>query len=209
MSRRATGTKQRLLSVAYELISDRGYADVTIQEICDIAKANLASINYYFNSKLNLYRTVWAHAHEKLIETLSLDETILGLPVEEKFEKYIDIRLTSILDEGELGRLPKLVHHEMTNPSEIHEELIATFIKPKMDLLRGIVKEYMSNQVSALELECLVFNINSQCIQINHTRDDKAAMFKHGVPTQEEKDVIISSLKKFIVGGLRAYRDNL
>ncbi|MCE9648232.1 MAG: TetR/AcrR family transcriptional regulator [Parvibaculum sp.] len=51
-------TKERLLEAARGLFAERGYHNATVRDIAARAHTNLASINYYFRSKDDLYREV-------------------------------------------------------------------------------------------------------------------------------------------------------
>ena len=51
--------KDRLLDKAEVLFAEKGYNAVTVREIIAAADCNLASINYYFGNKKNLYLEVF------------------------------------------------------------------------------------------------------------------------------------------------------
>ena len=51
--------RERLLDEAEALFSEKGYNAVTVREISAAADCNLASINYYFGNKKNLYLEVF------------------------------------------------------------------------------------------------------------------------------------------------------
>lgn len=48
-------TKQKILETARVLFADHGYEGTSIREIAKAAEVNVASVNYYFNSKENLF----------------------------------------------------------------------------------------------------------------------------------------------------------
>ncbi|MGH9438282.1 MAG: TetR/AcrR family transcriptional regulator, partial [Terriglobia bacterium] len=50
-------TRQKLLDAAGRLFAERGFAGVSIRDICkEAGGANLAAVNYYFRDKAALYR---------------------------------------------------------------------------------------------------------------------------------------------------------
>jgi AcrR family transcriptional regulator len=51
-------TKEKILSVAATLFAANGYDSTSIRDISKEAGVNLASINYHFKNKLNLYKEV-------------------------------------------------------------------------------------------------------------------------------------------------------
>ena len=55
-------TKLKILDVAEELFGERGLNRVSIRDITDQAKVNLAAINYHFGSKDRLFLQVGLRA---------------------------------------------------------------------------------------------------------------------------------------------------
>ena len=60
MAKRSDGMekRERLLETALEVFARKGFHDATVAEICKKARANVASINYYFGGKEALYAEV-------------------------------------------------------------------------------------------------------------------------------------------------------
>lgn len=55
-------TKQKLLDTAELLFAEQGFADTSVRDITAAANCNLASINYHFGGKENLYLEVFKRA---------------------------------------------------------------------------------------------------------------------------------------------------
>jgi TetR/AcrR family transcriptional regulator, regulator of cefoperazone and chloramphenicol sensitivity len=60
-----TKTRERLLANAYRLFAEKGYQNTTIAEICERAETNIASVNYHFRDKANVYLEAWRHAFQE------------------------------------------------------------------------------------------------------------------------------------------------
>ncbi|MDH4203877.1 MAG: TetR family transcriptional regulator, partial [Phycisphaerae bacterium] len=54
--------KAQLLEAATKVFARKGYDKTTVADICQTAKSNTASVNYYFGSKEELYAEVWTAA---------------------------------------------------------------------------------------------------------------------------------------------------
>ncbi|MEO8503461.1 MAG: CerR family C-terminal domain-containing protein [Acidobacteriota bacterium] len=54
----STQTRQRLLDASEALFAERGFRGASVRDITQAAACNLASVNYHFGGKSNLYREV-------------------------------------------------------------------------------------------------------------------------------------------------------
>jgi hypothetical protein len=64
-------TKAIILESALGLFADHGFDGVSIRDIAQYAKVNVAAINYHFQNKANLYFEVVNRSHEYLEEEIS------------------------------------------------------------------------------------------------------------------------------------------
>jgi len=69
-------TRGRLLAAAARLFAERGFAKVTVRDICRRARANVAAVNYHFGSKDALFEAVFMRRLAPLIASClaELDE---------------------------------------------------------------------------------------------------------------------------------------
>lgn len=51
-------TKEKIINAARVLFADRGYEGASVREIAKAADVNVASLNYYFSSKENLFQEI-------------------------------------------------------------------------------------------------------------------------------------------------------
>ena len=51
-------TREKLIEAAGEVFAEQGYAAATVRDICTLAGANVAAINYHFGDKRGLYAEV-------------------------------------------------------------------------------------------------------------------------------------------------------
>ena len=62
-------TRQKLIESAGQIFAEVGYNAATVRQITDRAGANIASINYHFGDKLQLYRChVYSNPGPKLMQ---------------------------------------------------------------------------------------------------------------------------------------------
>src|SRR3972149_9632089 len=94
-------TRERLLDAAGEVFADRGYRRATVREICRIANVNIASVNYYFKGKEDLYADVLECAYHQARQKYHEEEPP-GRPgtAESRLSRFVRVFLLRILDEG-------------------------------------------------------------------------------------------------------------
>ena len=70
MAKRKDGQERKvlLLESATKVFAEKGFRDTTIADICENAHSNMASVNYYYGSKDELYAEVWKKAFHEAIE---------------------------------------------------------------------------------------------------------------------------------------------
>ena len=123
------GTSDRIVQSAAILFAEKGYRNTTIQDICNRADANVASVNYYSRSKENLYREVWRFCRDLVEKTHALSSP----PNQDPMARIIaqnEAAIRAIFDDGPGGLFPKIIHREMMDPSPISEELREGFMEP-------------------------------------------------------------------------------
>jgi TetR/AcrR family transcriptional regulator, regulator of cefoperazone and chloramphenicol sensitivity len=66
-------THQRLLVAACRIFAETSYQDTPIVEICEQAETNIASVNYHFCDKENLYLEAWRYAFQEDLKAYTSD----------------------------------------------------------------------------------------------------------------------------------------
>src|ERR1700761_3644984 len=75
-------TRRRWLAAAGEVFAERGFHSATIKEITDRAGASLASVNYHFSDKAELYAALMRRIESDVAELIPPDELLVGTPAE-------------------------------------------------------------------------------------------------------------------------------
>lgn len=204
-----SSTKERLLRIACTVFAEKGYRDATVAEICEAAEANIAAVNYYFGDKLNLYYECFRYLFEISSETYPAPN-INTTDTEQWLRAFVRSRILNILDDGEAGLLPRLMHYEMGQPTEIHSKLHEELLTPKYQVIAEKVREFLGPEITSDELQIAMINLSSLHIFINigqlQAWRKKITDEPHpcAINITMDRNMIAEQVEYYAIGGLTA-----
>jgi TetR/AcrR family transcriptional regulator, regulator of cefoperazone and chloramphenicol sensitivity len=137
-------TRERLLRTAARLFADRGFKKVTVRDICRIAHANVAAVNYHFGDKLGLYREVVQLAADVLRSTTdSAIQGAAGCAAEEKLRRFVEVQLRRMLGVERDDWIFRLINREIADPTPAFDTLVDYGLRPRLEYLSSIVAEIL------------------------------------------------------------------
>ena len=141
-------TRVRLLEVACELFSMHGLKATTIAQICTQANANIASVNYHFGSKKELYFAAWRHAFLYAQKLYPIQGNLpKDAPVNERLRATIYAMLHRVMDTGKLGFAGQMLLRELGNQNEISMDLRHSVIEPIKNHTTALIQELVGENV--------------------------------------------------------------
>jgi len=162
--RRGSDTKKRLLEAACKVFAAKGYRDATHAEICRRAETNVASINYHFGSKENLYREVFEHLTRQLRHLYPLDGGLPDFaPAGKRLRAYIHAHLRRLFDPEHIGDLHQIRMSEMFDPTGLLESLLARQLAEDREIIQLILAGLLGPNVSKRDLDWCEMSIIGQC----------------------------------------------
>jgi len=205
------GVQDRLLDAAEELFSEHGFDGTSIRDLAAAAGCNIASVNYYFGGKENLYVEVWRRQllHIRDMRVASVDKAMSeggGKPGLEALLRSFAYAFIGPLVEKEGGeRLMRLMAREMLDPHLPPGMFGDDVIRPTMTAMQqGLAKACPGLPESKVPL--IVFSLVGQLIHtikikaiVRWIDDESAAMF--------EPDNVIDHIVAFTAAGIRAYAE--
>ena len=136
-------TKKNLLKVAAKLFAQKGYDAVSVRDIADKAKVNVALISYHFGSKEDLYKEIFrTYTSEHAEEVRGLLQQIASKKMTSKaFEELVFVLVTVALKRYEESpEICQLFHRErldgLPHARETYEESIAPLAEILSDFIR-------------------------------------------------------------------------
>ncbi len=130
--------RERLLEAAEVLFCDQGFSGTSVRDLAGEAGCNIASVNYYFGGKEQLYKELWRQylVHMRDVRLSGIDKVMSesgGKPsLEELLKAFAYAFLGPFIDEPRASRLMKLMAREMLDQHLPANMLIDDVIMPTM-----------------------------------------------------------------------------
>ncbi|MCX7943757.1 MAG: TetR family transcriptional regulator [Deltaproteobacteria bacterium] len=136
--------KQRILRCAELLFTEKGYSNTSVRDVCRYANANIALVNYYFNSKEELYKELIKSKTKPIIKKLKEVCDNKEIAPKEKF--YL---LFSIYEDFYRVNyhLPQLIAREIVTNTEISRWFHKNIIAKELKLVKKIFEVAQKNNV--------------------------------------------------------------
>lgn len=162
-------TRQRLLNAAGQTFAEKGFEATTVREICRLADANIAAVNYHFGEKEQLYieAVKQAHCHSGEMPQFDWNEST---PPERKLEDFLRDMMTMMVDDESPSWHIELMMREMAKPTAACAELVRSFIGPMFDLLNQIIAEILPAGTREGVRHLHAFSIVGQCLLYRYHR---------------------------------------
>ena len=197
-------TRRRVLETAARLFAERGFKKVTVREICRVARANVAAVNYHFGDKLGLYREVLQTAIDAMRETTEAAQRAgAGGSAEDKIRAHIRVYLHRVLGDGGDSWLHRLLNREVSDPTPALDVIVEQAIRPRIEYLCGLVGELLDCPPTDERVFRSVTSIQAQCVMSlpNPIGSRLRPDFK---PTPAEIDRLADHIAAFSFAGIRA-----
>ena len=203
--------QERLLNAAEELFCEKGFEGTSIRDIAASAGCNIASVNYYFGGKQQLYEQVWKRhlipmrdSRLKSIERVYfINERIPSL--EDLIRSFAESFMGSIAETQKVSNLNKLMAREYINKHLPADMFLEEVMMPTVTAMQKALVQAFPN-LDEQKAPWVVFSLISQLVHLGHVR----AMFENsngGTLTQDlfNSEEVINHIVKFTCAGIRAY----
>jgi AcrR family transcriptional regulator len=208
----AKGVQDRLLDVAEGLFCEHGFNGTSIREIAAAAGCNIASVNYYFGSKDNLYIEVWRrhlipmrNARIASIESIT-SQSRDKIKLEDLLRSFAQTFVSPQIDTSSISRLSKLMAREWIDrhlPSRI---FLDEFVKPTEMVLRKALMQ-VCPYLDESKIVLMLFSVAGQLVHLVHVKtmlEGSNEKLDLELPDYNE---ILEHIIKFSVAGIGAYNE--
>jgi AcrR family transcriptional regulator len=201
-------TATRILDAAEILFAEKGFAGTSSRDITSSAGCNVASINYYFSGKDNLYKQVCKRRLNALrdFRINSTNEYMAQSPEDISLEgllyNFSKAFLAPLIEEATGQNVMKLMVREMLFPQLPANMVFEELILP----MSTVLQQAMVKVCPGLDEQQALWSIFSLVGQLLHTMHIQGMMANH--PDEKFSDFDVSSavdhIVAFTVAGVRA-----
>lgn len=211
-------TRNRILLAAGPIFAAKGFRKSTVREICEEANVNVASVNYYFGDKKNLYLESVLLARQMRADQFPgpVWTTETG---PEKLRQFVALILKRMVVNAAGPWQVQLLMNEIQNPTDTCEQLVEEYFRPFMETLIEIIIEVAQRDIAKLTATQLALNVVGQCMIYRFAPQTQTLtlgnVFEDGVgqgvktPDQPSEnatdplDALADLITKFSIGGIQ------
>jgi len=165
-------TRERILDEAEALFALKGYHAVSVREITGAADCNLASVNYHFGNKQNLYLEVyrqrWLPRAERVQQSfqnsLKAEQAPSAGTVVQSLARAF---LEGPMSDEERKRHLRLVVGELSQPTEAFELVIERVFRPLLGSLIADLRAAMPADMDEEQAVLNAFSIMAMVLYFN------------------------------------------
>lgn len=198
-------TKQQLLESAAVLFSERGYANTPVSAICRRAGANIAAVNYHFQSKKLLYQAVLQYTFQQAEAQYPLDIDP-DAAIEDQLYQSILVLLQRILSKNTKGNFYKLLAKEMAEPTTASGTIINEILSRKRARFQGIIRQAYDKAADEELLFRMTHSIVSQCLFLGLHEKGRSHHLKRKRLELRDAESFARHITDFSLAGVRCYR---
>ena len=157
-------TRIRILEAAGPIFAARGFKGATVRDICGSADVNLASVNYYFQDKENLYRETVRFARETQATRFPYPDWDSNMTPEEKFRGFIHTLMRRIMALQEAPWQVQLLMNEIQRPTKACRELVQDYFAPIFKRLMSVIEQMCDVSLPEDVRMKIGFSVIGQCL---------------------------------------------
>ncbi|WP_243359945.1 CerR family C-terminal domain-containing protein [Fundidesulfovibrio terrae] len=200
-------TKLRLLNAAGEVFSEKGFLCGTIREICALAHTNVASVNYHFGGKKELYEALLEHCHREGLRRHPPDAGLKdGAQAEQALGAFIRSFLNRTLGHDGPAWSTRLMAREMADPSPGVARMVASSVRPNFDRLSAIVAALMGGGASDTDIRNCALSVVGQCQHYYRAKGAIGCMFPDMTWDAAGIEFLTNHILRFSLAAIRGYR---
>lgn len=199
-------TREKILEEAGNLFADKGFADVSIREICTAASANVAAVNYYFGEKKKLYVETVRQAQLNRQQQVPLPDWDSLTAPETKLRDFVRTMMRRIVGWQQAPWQVRLMMREVLFPTDACRDLVEEYFRPFTNVLLEIIDEFAGEELPPATRYQLGFSIVGQVLFYRFASHSLKMMVDPGELEQHfQLDQLAEHIVTFALTGLQGF----
>ena len=201
--------QDRLIEAAEELFCRRAFNETSVRDIAALAGCNVASVNYYFGGKDNLYLEIWRRrlAFIRDIRLASIEKVMSapGSPqLEDLLRSYAVSFIEPLIDGSPHCRFINLMTREMIDPHLPRDVYVTEMVSPVLNALsEALVK--ICPWLDRGKISMVIFSIVGQLLMHTVCVKEMFEGSNHPELSKIDVDGIVNHVVEFSAAGIRGY----
>jgi AcrR family transcriptional regulator len=206
-----SNVRQRILDAAAILLAEKGFDRTSVRDITKQACCNVASINYYFGGKDNLYLEVYRQRltllREVRIEGINnvMSQPDRKVTVEELIRGFAEAFFKPLTDKKNGKTLMQLMWREMVEPHLPERMFLEEVVNPVTKTLTDAMKK-VCPKLGDREILLSIESIVAQLVHVIMLQKFQTAHRPSDVPIPEISDYI-DHIVEFSAAGIRNFSE--
>jgi AcrR family transcriptional regulator len=201
--------QDRLLEAAEELFCRRGFNETSVRDIAALAGCNVASVNYYFGGKDNLYREIWRRRLAFLRDTrLASIEQVMSASRQPQLEDLLRSYATSfiepLVDGSSHCQFINLMTREMIDPHLPRDMYLKEMVSPVLNALSEALLK-ICPWLDRSKVSVVIFSIVGQLLMHTVCVKEMFEGSNHPDLSRIDIDSIVNHVVEFSAAGIRGY----
>lgn len=193
-------TRTRLLDAAREVFSRHSFQGATVREICRLADANIAAVNYHFGSKDGLLAEALNFAQLAALQKANAKATENPGT---RLRHFLRDFMVMLLDEENPSSQCQIMARELADPTPALDKIVREAIAPLHAFLGKLVREIAGANVSEAELRRCVYSIVGQCLFYRHSHPVLQRLHPRLRYDRKEIEAIGEHIAEFSLAGIK------
>lgn len=135
-------TRDKIIEAAGQVFADRGFHAATVRDVCKLAGANVAAVNYHFRDKLGLYKEVLQHSARAAKQGMAAALDSKARP-EEILRAVVRARIRSLFGDSRSDWQFRIMLHEVTQPTPVIAHVIEEIMRPIYARMLALIGEIL------------------------------------------------------------------
>lgn len=154
-------TKARILGAAEEVFAAKGFAGASTREIAGMARVNISSLHYHWESKERLYFAVFQNIYDRILDLVrraipaQIDHGPAGAAV-------IDAAMGGLFDFfADHPNVPKLLVRRLLENEESHVDIERDILVPAWKVFAGWTQEFSGRKLKDVDSQLFMLTVHS------------------------------------------------